>query len=172
MTKAGDIHGRLTVVELDHTTPAPYWHKYWRCLCECGNEAVVYQGNLTRNTSSCGCLRRELGGSNGKRHGYSGTQVHNTWIAMRQRCENPNDHAYVHYGGRGITVCDEWQDFLVFLADMGERPGWATGGIDRVDNDGNYEPGNCRWATSAEQNANRGRKDEDPPKRANANTIN
>lgn len=83
----------------------------------------------------------------------SRTRIYSVWRAMVSRCTKPQDKNYHHYGGRGISVCDWWLDFANFLADMGEAPPGRS--LDRIDNDGNYEPGNCRWATSAEQHANR-----------------
>lgn len=86
-------------------------------------------------------------------HGLSGLRAYNSWFNMRNRCSNPDNPSYPRYGGRGITVCDRWSDFANFYADMGERPEGMT--LDRRDNDGNYEPGNCRWATRSEQQRHR-----------------
>ncbi len=110
-------------------------------------------------TKSCGCYARDKASEWGKkatRHGHAGkrpSRTYQSWIAMRNRCYREKDVHYASYGGRGITVCGSWRaSFEVFLADMGERPEGKT--LDRIDPDGNYEPGNCRWATPVEQRAN------------------
>lgn len=92
--------------------------------------------------------------SKNRRHGMSDNPEHRTWTRIRERCNNPNHGDYAYYGGRGIKVCERWNVFENFLADMGPRNGLT---IDRIDNDGNYEPGNCRWVTQAEQCRNRGK---------------
>mgnify|MGYP001595898490 CR=1 FL=1 len=116
----------------------------WRCKCECGGTAVVLTANLTKgNSTSCGCKRRETL----TKHGMADTKIYRIWMQMIRRCHRENDPAYANYGGRGIIVCDRWREnFLNFIADMGARPGGYQ--IDRTDNDGNYEPGNCRWVTN------------------------
>lgn len=126
----------------------------WLCRCDCGKETRVQSFNLrSGNTKSCGCLRREAMKKTAFRHGYSYTRTHKTWSSMLERCRNPNNTVYAYYGGRGIQVCDRWQKFEDFLADMGERPIGMS--IDRIDSDGNYELDNCRWATRLEQRHNR-----------------
>jgi hypothetical protein len=132
----------------------------WLCRCDCGKEKEVRAQHLRSVQQSCGCQR---GGKlkhghvvyiNGKQHP---SPTYHSWMAMKQRCLNPNQLGYPDYGGRGITVCDRWQGehgFENFLADMGKRPKGKT--LDRFpNNDGNYEPGNCRWATPKQQANNR-----------------
>ena len=133
----------------------------WQCLCECGNERLVLGSLLVNgNTESCGCLNKELASKMCKEkliHGcaINGKQSkeYRVWGGLRSRCNNPKNASYENYGGRGISVCERWNDFRNFLEDMGERPPGLE--IDRIDNDGNYEPGNCRWATSKQQKENR-----------------
>lgn len=153
----GRVFGRLTVVSYSHThkTPSGQSKASWLCQCECGNQLVVKSQPLKiGNTSSCGCLRNELTGNRSRTHGMTGTPTYETWRGMRERCERPDNHRYSSYGGRGIKVCDRWMNsFENFLADMGERPDGMT--LDRIDVNGNYEPGNCKWATDAEQRMNK-----------------
>jgi hypothetical protein len=110
----------------------------------------------TRAKMSAAQIGRGLGNQNAVTHGQSvpRTPTYTSWVKMNDRCTNPNATGYALYGGRGISVCERWQVFANFLADMGERPS-ADLSLDRIDNDGRYEPGNCRWATRSEQNRNR-----------------
>lgn len=137
----GKSFGRLTVVCLAST------NRYgWECLCICGSKTVVITASLRNgHTRSCGCLQREAV----TKHGFKGTPTWNSWRNMRSRCRDPHHISYSSYGGRGIKVCDRWNSFENFLADMGERPTGKS--IDRIDNNGNYEPGNCMWSTPGEQ---------------------
>jgi hypothetical protein len=152
----GKHSGRLTIVSFSHQDARG--RAFWNCLCECG-AGVAIEGTKLRSghTGSCGCLKKEIitAGAN-LRHGDcvdGKTSEYGRWSAMKERCYNKNDKKYPEYGGRGITVCDEWRnDFSSFLRDMGRCP---TGFLlDRKDPDGNYEPGNCRWVSSKASNRN------------------
>lgn len=153
----GDAFGRLTVVSFaGHTTAARPKRKYL-CRCNCGVEVEVV-GEYLRggHTRSCGCLQVEESRERHTTHGESRrTRLYRIWANMLTRCSNPNVDAWDDYGGRGIVVCSEWHEFVAFR-DWANANGYADDlTIDRENNDGNYEPSNCRWIPSAEQAANR-----------------
>lgn len=120
----------------------------WLCKCDCGKSKPVAQSALMAGRISCGCMESVV-----KTHGMSHTNIYSIWKHIISRCENKRDAAYHGYGGRGIKICERWSVFENFYADMGDKPRGKS--IDRIDNDGNYEPSNCRWATSTEQGCNK-----------------
>lgn len=149
--------GRLTVIGYHGATTQPCGNKrhLWLVRCECGNEKTMEGNNLkSGNSSSCGCFQKQATSILHRTHGMSKTRTYKIWAGMIKRCTNEKCKSYDRYGGRGIKVCDRWlTSFDNFLADMGSAP--LRMSIDRFpDNNGNYEPGNCRWATVKQQNSN------------------
>lgn len=127
----------------------------WICQCDCGRTTISHGFSLRNGASkSCGCLTGEQAAKRNFRHGGYGSPAYRAWAYMLQRCTNPKTRRYSRYGGRGITVCERWREFPAFLEDMGPRPS-PEHSLERKDNDGNYEPGNCVWATKSEQNSNK-----------------
>lgn len=154
----GQRFAMLVVSEFAGAVVTTRSFRRWLCRCDCGSEVVVRaQSLLSGNTKSCGCQHAQ-----GKVvHGHARAKHHEPeyaiWTAMKNRCGNPSDKAWKNYGGRGIRVCERWRNsYLAFISDVGRRPSPELS-IDRINNDGNYEPGNVRWATREQQQANKRR---------------
>lgn len=148
----GKRFGRLVAIKFHHVEKQK---AFWECLCDCGNKKNIRASDLIKGSiTSCGCFRNEILLKRVRKHGKSDTSIYNVWFGMKQRCENQNHTSYKNYGGRGIKVCDRWQNFENFYADMGEsyKQGLT---IERVENNRNYSPDNCEWVTWKKQNNNR-----------------
>ena len=150
----GKKYNKLTVIKFDHVNK--HGQAMWLCRCDCGNKTVVNGRNLrNNNTKSCGCLIKGASTRVGKKtHGMSKSPEFIAWRSMKNRCTNKQCKSFKNYGGRGIKVCDRWiESFQNFYDDMGQRPS-KKHSIDRIDNDGDYTPENCRWTTDIKQNNN------------------
>lgn len=153
---SGMTFGRLTVLDFAGIKNG---RTMWNCLCECGNKKIARGKELKiGHTKSCGCLNQDNRSKLGKgniTHGDTKSRVYQIWRKMKSRCEKKDDQAYKHYGGRGITVCEEWHDYLTFK-DWALSHGYRDDlSIDRINNDGDYEPHNCKWSTHKEQQRNK-----------------
>jgi len=149
--KVEEKYGRLTVLGFAFVKKR---ERCYLCVCDCGTLRIVSGRNLVAGrTRSCGCFQRDRASAANLKHGYSETAVYEVWENMLQRCLNERHPNFRYYGGRGISVCYRWLTFENFLADMGDKPEGLE--IDRIDNDGNYEPENCRWVDKPTQNRNR-----------------
>jgi len=156
----GSVFGRWTVIEKADSRKRMV---VWKCRCECGNEKEVYQKHLLSGAStSCGCFRNEQSSKRMKennpaeiKHNMYRTRLYGIWNSMKHRCHNPNDLNYRYYGGKGIKVCEEWQEFISFMEWASTNGYDETLTLDRKDYNGNYEPTNCRWVTIQEQQYNK-----------------
>lgn len=165
MTKLLDLtnkkFGRLTAISIDRSKTRRI---YWNCICDCGNHCSIASLKLVSGeTKSCGCLRKEVASTRHKKHGLTKTSLHYAWLNMKNRCDNPKYNEYHRYGGRGITYCEEWKVFENFMKwslangfnEEKDKHGRNLLSLDRIDNNGNYCPENCKWSNRIEQGRNK-----------------
>lgn len=154
MQKLNDLTGkRFTRLLVISRAPNGVQGTRWNVVCDCGVTKTVARHSLGSGTQSCGCKRQEQRHLLRRTHGGSNTQTYKIWLGMHARCYRQTSSSYSHYGACGIIICARWHSYALFLEDMGERP--ENFSIDRIDSSGNYEPANCRWASSITQNSNR-----------------
>lgn len=150
--------GRLLVIRFIEYRGKNKDRAFWECVCDCGNRKEAYAGSLfVGDLKSCGCLAKDITLSSHTTHGLTNhsSGIYKIWTGIIQRCTNPKSNAFKYYGGRGIKICDEWVNSVEsFFKYVGDRPS-KLHTIDRIDSNGNYEPGNVRWATKAEQQQNK-----------------
>ena len=154
-------YGRLTILGFHHKDK--HYHKYYECICDCGNKTIVNESNLKRGlTKSCGCLQSETTAKRNKtmkqkdKHKYSDYSLYHLWKTIRSRCLCKTEPAYKDYGGRGITICNEWKESYPMFLEWANKNGYKKGlMIDRIDNDGNYCPENCRFVDAFVQANNK-----------------
>lgn len=157
----GEVFGRLTVIErAEKDRSLKNRGSRWLCKCECGKITIArLDGLRSGHVKSCGCLSRDTAIKTHTKHGMASggklSREYTAWVNMKRRCSDDTSRNWKNYGGRGITVCERWKNsFTSFFDDMGYSPGKGYE-LDRKNNDGNYEPGNCRWVTKKENNANK-----------------